>query len=340
MRIFEQYRARISHVTTAPRENVSFGYHATQSDAAFLATVGFHCKSVSAIWVPRGVAVRDICSKSCETKLCWRDSWGQMPVEPEIDAAYARSASPEQLKSLVHDARSEILEAVLENTNLEEAHVNALLGRLDLPANVISTIAGEPKWLACASVRVALARHPRTPKRIALSVLRQLFLFDLARLSLLPSAPADIRRAAEELILTRVPNLPVGEKLTLARRGPARVAGALLAEGHPQAIKLALDNAFLTESQVLKVLAKPGVPERAVAAVAQHGRWSRMPHVRVALLRNPLTPAPHVIAFLPDITLRDLKDLAGLETLPPHVRRYIERELRRRREKTGEGAFL
>jgi len=253
-----------------------------------------------------------------------------MPPEQEVDAEHARSASADDLKSLVHDAREEILLALLENPNLEEPHVTALVGRLDLSANLLSAIAAEGKWISRESVRLALARHPRTPKRIAVSILRQLFLFDLARLTLLPSAPADIRRAAEEAILARAPHLPVGEKLTLARRGPSRVAGALLAEGHPQAIKLALDNAFLTESQVLKVLAKSGVPERAVAAIAQHGKWSRMYNVRVALVRNPSTPAPHVMRILPDLTLHDLKDLAKLESLPAHVRRYIDEELRRR----------
>ncbi|MDE3108593.1 MAG: hypothetical protein KGL02_01515 [Acidobacteriota bacterium] len=239
----------------------------------------------------------------------------------------------EELKLLLYDPREEILLALLENPKLEDAHVTTLLGRADLTANVIVTVAGNAKWHARESIRLALARHPRTPKRIALSALRQLFLFDLARLSLLPSAPADVRRAAEEMILGRAPHLPVGEKLTLARRGPARVAGALLAEGHPQAIKLALDNAFLTESQVLKVLATPGVHERVVAAIAQHRKWSHMYSVRVALIRNASAPAQHVLAILPDLTLRDLKDLAGLESLAPHVRKYIEKELRRRSEK-------
>ena len=104
---------------------------------------------------------------------------------------------------------------------------------------------------------------------------------------------------AEEVILTRVPHLPVGEKLTLARRGPSRVAGAILAEGHAQAIKLALANAFLTEAQVLKVLAKPGVPERVVAAIAQHSKWSCQYNVRVALVRNAHTPAACVLAIMP-----------------------------------------
>ncbi len=255
-----------------------------------------------------------------------------------MDAEQARSASGDDLKSLVHDAREEILLALLENPHLEEPHVTALVGRLDLPVNVLTAVAAEGKWTSREPVRLGLARHPRTPKRVALSMLRQLFLFDLARLSLLPSAPADIRRAAEEAILARVPHLPVGEKLTLARRGPARVAGALLAEGHPQAIKLALDNAFLTESQVLKVLAKPGVPERAVVAIAQHRKWAHVYNIRVALVRNPATPAPQVMVILPDLTLRDLKDLARLESLPPHVRRYIGEELRRRTKRAGNRA--
>lgn len=257
-----------------------------------------------------------------------------MLPELEISVEYARSAAGDALKSLVHDPREEILLALLENPNLEEPHIAALVDRLDLSARVLAAISEKGTWTSHEKVRLAVARHPRTPKRITLAMLRQLFLFDLARLSLLLSAPADIRRAAEEMILTRVPHLPVGEKLTLARRGPARVAGALLAEGHPQAIKLALDNAFLTESQVLKVLAKSGVPERCVAAIAQHRKWARMYNVRVALVRNPATPAPNLLAFLTDLTLRDLRDLAGLESLPPHVRRYIGKELKRRSETT------
>lgn len=253
-----------------------------------------------------------------------------MPPEFSAQLDHARSASGDELKSLVHEASEEVLLALLENPNLEEPHVAMMLDRLDLPANVLSAIAAEGKWSASEAIRLRIARHPRTPKRFALSAVRQLHLFDLVRLTLVPSAPADIRRVAEELIVTRVPHLPVGEKLTLARRGPSRVAGVLLAEGHPQAIKLALGNPFLTESQVLKVLAKPGVPERVVAAIAQHSKWSCQYNVRAALIRNPHTPVPCVLAFLPNLTLRDLKDIAALETLAPHLRRYIQQELARR----------
>ena len=101
-------------------------------------------------------------------------------------------------------------------------------------------------------------------------------------------------------------------------------------EGHQQAIKLALANPFLTESQILKVLAKAGVPERVVAAIAQHPKWSVQYNVRVALIRNQHTPVPTVLAFLPNLTLRDLKELVTLEGVTPHIRKYIQREMSRR----------
>jgi hypothetical protein len=252
-----------------------------------------------------------------------------MPPEVENSIERARTASSEELKSLVHAANQDVLFAALENPALEESHVTSLLERLDLPAEVLTAIAGESKWVSSEGVRLRLAGHPRTPKRIALATARQLYLFDLVRLSLLPSAPADIKRVAEEIIITRVPHLPVGQKLTLARRGPARVAGAILAEGHAQAVKLALNNAFLTESQILKVLAKSGVPERVVAAIAQHAKWSCQYNVRMALLRNPHTPTPCVLSFLPQLKATDLREIAKLEDLPAQARKYVEQELGR-----------
>jgi hypothetical protein len=242
----------------------------------------------------------------------------------------ARSASGDDLDVLIREADAETLLALLENPNMQEPHVSRLLERLDLSTELLSAVAAEGKWTSSKSIRLKIARHPRTPNRIAVSMLRQLYLFDLVRLSLLSSAPADIRRAAEEFILTRVPHLPIGEKLTLARRGPPRVAAAVLAEGHAQAVKLALANSLLTESQILKILAKPEVPARVVTAISQHAKWSVQYNVRVALLRHAHTPVPVLLGFLPDITLRDLKDALTLEALTPHFRKYILQELARR----------
>ena len=247
----------------------------------------------------------------------------------------ARTAVGDSLTSLLHDADEATLVALLENPALDEGHLGVLLSRLDLPASVLALVAARPEWISREAVRVGLVKHPKTPRRAALTLLRQLFLFDLVKVALAPSTPAEVKRVAEEVMVQRVPQIPIGEKLTLARRGPARVAGAILAEGHAQAMKLAMANAFLTESQVLKVVANLAVPERVIAAIAQDAKWSVQYNVRVALLRNAHTPAPVVLAFLPDLTMRDLKDVAGLETVPSHVRTYVEKELARRAGTSG-----
>ena len=193
-----------------------------------------------------------------------------MPHESDNSAERARSAPADELKSLVHSSSEKVLLGLLENPQVQETHISLLLERLNLPVSVLNAIATQSKWMAGEGVRFGLASHPRAPKRTVLAASRHLYLLDLVRLSLLPSALADVKRFAEKIILARLPQLPVGQKLTLARRGPARVAGAILGEGHAQVIKIALNNPLLAESQILRVLAKEGVPERVVAAIAQH----------------------------------------------------------------------
>src|SRR5215831_2546843 len=101
-------------------------------------------------------------------------------------------------------------------------------------------------------VKKALVFHPRAPRLVGLRILRDLYLMDLVQYSLSPAVSAELKRHAEEYIIARLPQLPLGQRITLARRGPARVAGALMAIGHPQVMEIALENPRLTEAQVLK----------------------------------------------------------------------------------------
>jgi hypothetical protein len=67
-----------------------------------------------------------------------------------------------------------------------------------------------------------------------------------------------------------------------------------------------------------------------VIAIAQHAKWSCQYSVRLVLVRNAHTPVPVVLAMLPNLTLSDLKEIAKLEPLAPHVKKYIQHELERR----------
>jgi hypothetical protein len=165
---------------------------------------------------------------------------------------------------------------------------------------------------------------------VGLRLLRDLYLMDLVQFSLSPTVSAELKRHAEEYIVARLPQLPLGQRITLARRGPARVAGALIATGNAQVLEIALDNPRLTEAQVLKVLWHDKLPQVVVLTVANHRKWSQHYNVRLALVRNSSTPLAIVLSYLPQLTVVDLRVLAAPGIVPENLRKYLLAEVHRR----------
>jgi len=244
-----------------------------------------------------------------------------------------RHAPRAALEVLIGSADPQVLLSTLENPALDESLLYRLLERKDAPAELLARVARRAEWIRSYPVKLRLARHPHTPRLVALACVRQLFLFDQARISLLPTALAEVRRVAEDLLLNQLSQLPLGQKITLAKQGPARVAAALLAEGLPSTLPLVLENTHLNETQVTRVLTRPGLSARVVGAISRHPKWSISPIVRIALIRHPLTPLARVMTFLPDIPLADLRDLLQLSTVRPDLRRYLAHEVVRRGNK-------
>jgi hypothetical protein len=241
-----------------------------------------------------------------------------------------RSAPREALETLIGSGDPQVLAAVLENPSFDERLLCRLLERKDVSTELLDRVSRRAEWIRSYPVKLRLARHPHAPRLVALAIVRQLFLFDLVKVSLLPSARAEVRRIAEDLVLNRLEQLALGQKITLAKQGPARVAAALLAEGLPATLACVLENAFLTEAQITRVLARSGLSARVVEAIARHPKWSASAHVRIALVRHPLTPLARVMAFLPDISLADLRDLLRLTNFRSDLRPYLAHEVARR----------
>jgi hypothetical protein len=253
-----------------------------------------------------------------------------VPSGKDPVAEQARQAAADEIPGLLHSSNEAVLLALLENPALNEQHAEVLLRRADLPQSVVAALANHRTLSASYAVRCGVVLHPHAPRLVALRWVKQLYLFDQVRLTLLPSAQAELKRVAEDAILARLLQISPGQKLALARRGSGRVVAALLAEGARQIVRPALDNPFLTEGHLLKLLARDDLAAHVVAAIAEHPKWSRLPGVRLALVRHPATPLGRVLAFLPDLTLSDLRDLVALGRLQPNLRDYIRREMERR----------
>jgi hypothetical protein len=229
-----------------------------------------------------------------------------------------RTASPDALRELVNDP------------SLNEEQAALLVARNDLAAELIEELVQRKALLKSYAVKKALVLHPHTPRLISLRMLHDLYLMDLVQLTLTPGALAELKRNAEAQLMARLPQLPLGQKITLARRGPGRVAGELLAEGHPQVLTIVLDNSHLNEAHVLKALSKVKLAPRVVEAVAQHEKWSTSYNVRMALVRQPAAKLSTVLAYLPEITVSDLTVLAEPGVVSENLRRYLQAEIHRR----------
>jgi hypothetical protein len=251
-------------------------------------------------------------------------------TELEKAVEQARLASGDELNALIYHPAPAVLLALLENPEFDESKVTLLLSRKDLPTEILEEIGTRKALLKNYAVKKALLLHPRTPRLIGLRQLKELYLMDLVQFTLSPGSSAELKRYAEEQIVARLPQMPLGQKITLARRGPSRVAGALVAEGHPQVMPIALENPYLTEAQVLKALAREKVPVAVVQAMASHRKWSQCYNVRLAIVRNPSTPISIVLGFLPLLTVSDLRVLAEPGVVAENLRKYLLAEVRRR----------
>ncbi len=247
-------------------------------------------------------------------------------------------ATGEELAALVHHPAADVLLALLDNPALDETQVCLLLERKDLPGEILEEIGRRKALLKSYRVKKALAFHPRAPRLVSLRLLRDLYLMDLVQVAILPGVSAELKRNAEEQLIARLPQLPLGQKITLARRGPARVAGALLAEGHAQIASIVLDNPYLTEAQILKALSREKLPAPVIPAIIQHRKWSLSYNVRLALIRHPAAPLATILSYLPQLTVSDLRELAAPGIVPESLRKYLQAEVQRRMragEKTG-----
>src|SRR5208337_888587 len=136
--------------------------------------------------------------------------------------------------------------------SLTEDLALSLLKRADLHAQVIEQLARNASALKSRKVKVALASHPHTPRHVSVPLARQFYTFDLMRVALSPSVPADVKVAVDDILISRLETVTLGERLTLARRSSGRVAAALLLEGEVIGTKMIDAKTVARETRVMQ----------------------------------------------------------------------------------------
>ena len=202
-----------------------------------------------------------------------------------------------------------------------------LLNRPDISAEALEALSKNASLIKSRKVRTALIGHAKTPRHVSLPLLRHLYTFDLMQVALTPTVPADVKKAAEEILCNKLPGISTGARLSLARRASARVAGELLADKEARVMQAALENPRLTEALVVRVLVRHDAPATFVAAVCHHAKWSVRREVRIALLRGEKTPLPAALEFARALPASLVREILHNSRLPASVKTYIRKEL-------------
>lgn len=173
-------------------------------------------------------------------------------------------------------------------------------------SNLIEALVGAAALLRAYEFRREVALHPRTPELIALRLVPGLYWLDLARLGLDVRIRPLVRRAADLRLIERLPILSVGERIALARQAGASVLAQLRRDPTPRVIAAMLENPRLTEGILLPLLAGDEVAAPVLTLVAANARFGNRYPVKLAVAKNPRTPAAVATGLLPGLRKTDL----------------------------------
>jgi hypothetical protein len=151
--------------------------------------------------------------------------------------------------------------------------------------------------------------HQRTPRHISVPTIRHIHTFELMQVALQPAVPPDVKRAAEEVLISRLSTIASGERLTLAKQGSGRIAAALLVDKEERVMQAALGNPHMTEVWIVKALKSETGTELLAPAVSRHEKWSFRNEVKAALLANKHTPPARLIQLAGELPLNLIKDV-------------------------------
>jgi hypothetical protein len=203
----------------------------------------------------------------------------------------------------------------------------ALLQKRDFPPDAVEKISQNAGVMKSRKVRIAVAAHPRTSRRIALRLVREFYTFDLMQFGLLPAVAADLKRAADDLLVTRLASITLGERISLARRASTNVASALLLDKEARVWQTVLENPRLTEAAICRSLLRANATRALVEAICHDPKWSLRPEIRVALLRNEKTPFSRAQEFARRLPPAQLRDILHSSRLPEKIKDSLRKEL-------------
>ena len=242
----------------------------------------------------------------------------------------ALTAKSDELFQIIQSTDQELLHTALKNNNLHEDHLFALLKRRDLSETLLKSIYQYEQKQPSRKLKIALVKNPNTPGPVVLSLLPHLYLFELIDVCFRPGVTPDQKLAAERTIIQRLPQIELGNKITLARRATADVVAAILKQGEFQVVGACLTNPRLREVAILQFLNSSTAGAETISTIARNSKWKGRPNIRLAILKNRNTPPIWFTLYLPKLRSEELRRLLAGRRLNHNQEKQVQDEIQRR----------
>jgi len=229
------------------------------------------------------------------------------------------------IKFLDRDALAAFVDENIAHLFEEEALT--ILDNRNVTPQICQQIARSARLTAFYSVRLRLVAHRQTPQAHAVKFVHYLYWFDLLRLSTDVKVPPTVRRAIDQLLLTNVNKLSLGERVASARRCNGTLAKALMFDPEPAVFEALLTNARLREEDLIVLASSPRATPEQLRMLSDDRKWSHSYAIRKALVLNPSTPRAAAASQLRHLRRADLREIHGNPATSTYLRRCIERLL-------------
>jgi hypothetical protein len=232
------------------------------------------------------------------------------PVPAEVDELFA---------ALLRGGESRPRAREIASQTLDERLLIALLRRA-VPAAFLEEIASSRLWSERPRVIARIVLSPKAPRALALRLVGSLAWRDLAEVAATMRVSVAVRVKAEAALRDALPEMRLGDKVTLARLATPPLLALLLGDPAQTVVESALTNPRLREQDLVTALRRDDVRRVLAEETAASWRWARCYAVRLALALQPRTPLAIALQQITTLVPRDLRRLSEEQNLHPLVR--------------------
>jgi hypothetical protein len=234
---------------------------------------------------------------------------------------------------------SEVLEQALEHPALAPEVVIALLRHPNTPGRAMARFAESAAGGLLDALLSSLERLGRWVEALE-ALLKNPNVAPVKYPTVEQAIAAAKKREAEggrtKSLLLRIKELPVGQKLALAKKGNKDVRMILIKDSNDMVALETVSSSRITDGEILAIATMRDVSDKVLRYIANNRKYRQNKQIVMALLNNPHTPVGISLGLgINALSDRELGDLSKNRNVPAVISRAAKAVLDRRKSASG-----